>query len=257
MSDNGHQAEDLGLGLAPGSAHYRAFVGPPQDYDLVSAMSFGLLTTLGLRQHHSLLDIGCGSLRIGRLLIPYLNAGKYFGIEPNEWLVAQGIEREVGMDQVRAKRPRFLYADSAEGLDEGDVFDFAVAQSVFSHCGLDLVDQWLRGVSDHLRHTGALVATFIADSSDFTGSGWVYPQCVGFTPSTIAQRAADAGLRLHILDWRHPRQNWALFAAPGFNDSWLAQRPLSWNGSYDSGLWSNTPPPDALTRLGIRYVPRQ
>lgn len=62
--------EDLGLGRPAGDQHYRAYVGPPQNYDLISAMSFGLLTALGLRQHHSLLDIGCGSLRNGRLLIP-------------------------------------------------------------------------------------------------------------------------------------------------------------------------------------------
>ena len=234
MNDNGHPVEDLGFGLPPGSPHYRAFVGPPQDYDLVSAMSFGLLTALGLRQHHSLLDIGCGSLRIGRLLIPYLNGGKYVGIEPNEWLVTQGIKREIGMDLVRTKRPRFLYADSAERLDEDDVFDFAVAQSVFSHCGIDLVEQWLRGVSDHLGNSGALAATFMASTRDFTGNGWVYPHCVAYSPNTMAERASDAGLRFRILDWRHPRQSWALFAAPDFNDSWLAHKPLSWNASQDS-----------------------
>ena len=57
--------EDLGLGLKPGDLQYRAYVGPPEDYDLIAAMTFNLLTTLGLRQHHSLLDVGCGSLRIG------------------------------------------------------------------------------------------------------------------------------------------------------------------------------------------------
>lgn len=65
--------ESLGVGLKPGDAHYGAYVGPPEDYDLIAAMSFNLLTTLGLRQHYTLFDVGCGSLRIGRLLIPYLN----------------------------------------------------------------------------------------------------------------------------------------------------------------------------------------
>ena len=45
--------EDLGLGLKPGDAQYRAYVGPPEDYDLVAAMTFNLLTTLGLRQHRN------------------------------------------------------------------------------------------------------------------------------------------------------------------------------------------------------------
>ena len=43
-SDN---REDLGLGLKPGDPHYRAYVGPPEDYDLIAAMTFNLLTTLG------------------------------------------------------------------------------------------------------------------------------------------------------------------------------------------------------------------
>ena len=55
------ESESLGLGLKPGDPHYRAYVGPPQDYDLIAAMTFNLLTTLGLRQNHSLLDIGCGA----------------------------------------------------------------------------------------------------------------------------------------------------------------------------------------------------
>src|SRR5213083_514418 len=131
--------ENLGLGLKPGDSHYRAYVGPPEDYDLIAAMTFNLLTTLGLRQHHSLIDIGCGSLRIGRLLIPYLNEGNYFGLEPNEWLVDEGIKRELGEALVRIKRPTFFFSDSPETVIRAKLsFDFALAQSIFSHCRLDL-----------------------------------------------------------------------------------------------------------------------
>ena len=31
--------EDLGLGLKPGDPQYRAYVGPPENYDLIAAMS--------------------------------------------------------------------------------------------------------------------------------------------------------------------------------------------------------------------------
>ena len=109
METASNDKEDLGLGLKPGDPQYRAYVGPPEDYDLIAAMAFNLLTTLGLRQHHSLLDIGCGSLRIGRLLIPYLNRGKYFGLEPNEWLVEEGIRRELGDTLVQIKQPTFFF----------------------------------------------------------------------------------------------------------------------------------------------------
>src|SRR3972149_3472601 len=144
--------ESLGLSLRPGARHYRAYVGPPKDYDLVAASTFNLLTTLGLRQHHTVLDIGCGSLRIGRLLIPYLNVGQYVGIEPYKWLVDDGIAKEVGQDQINIKQPRFYIAEGARGLPESP-FDFALAQSIFSHTGPDLLDVWLGDLAPLIKPT--------------------------------------------------------------------------------------------------------
>src|SRR5438046_10385380 len=114
MKAPSNDRENLGLGLKPGDPHYRAYVGPPEDYDLIAAMTFNLLTTLGLRQSHSLLDVGCGSLRIGRLLIPYLNRRKYFGLEPHDWLVEEGINHELGEEEVHIKRPTYVCADSPD-----------------------------------------------------------------------------------------------------------------------------------------------
>lgn len=222
--------ESLGLGLKPGDPHYRAYVGPPEDYDLVAAMTFGLLTTLGLRQHHTLLDLGCGSLRNGRLFIPYLNRDKYCGIEPNEWLVQEGIEREIGETLLRIKRPRFFFFEAPALLREKAIAaDFAVAQSIFSHCGLDLMASWLSALAESLVASGALLATFLPDEEDSPRKGWVYPECVRFRPDTLGRLAGEAGLRFQILEWKHPRQTWALFARPAFDTSWFAGKPLTWN----------------------------
>ena len=229
--------EDLGLGLRPGDPQYRAYVGPPEDYDLIAAMTFNLLTTLGLRQHHSLLDIGCGSLRIGRLLIPYLNRGRYFGVEPNEWLVAEGIKRELGETLVQIKRPTFFFSDSPDASAQAKIaFDFALAQSIFSHCGLDLIKGWLSAISRSLAQDGALVATFLIGEEDCAQTGWVYPECVNYRSATLERAAADVNLRFEILDWKHPRQTWALFAAPGFNSTWFKDRPLTWNTGVENVL---------------------
>ncbi len=229
--------EDLGLGLIPGDPQYRAYVGPPEDYDLVAAMAFNLLTTLGLRQHDSLLDVGCGSLRIGRLLIPYLNRGKYFGIEPNEWLVHEGIRRELGETLVQIKRPTFFFSDSPDTITQAKVaFDFALAQSIFSHCGLDLIRGWLSAISRSLAQDGVLVATFLFGEEDSTQTGWIYPECVNYRPVTLERAAKDVNLRFEILDWKHPRQTWALFAAPGFNSTWFKDCPLTWNAGLEKAL---------------------
>ncbi len=182
-------AGDLGLGLQAGAAHYRAYVGPPEDYDLVAAMTFGLLTTLGLRQHHTLLDIGCGSLRVARLLIPYLNAGGYVGIEPNRWLVEEGITKELGSSLLEIKRPAFHFSDSAKDLNAPARFDFAVAQSIFSHTGPDLLRDWLGRVANLMKPAGALAATFLIGEADPTQSGWIYPDCVYYRSGTMERWA--------------------------------------------------------------------
>jgi len=237
MKAPSNDRENLGLGLKPGDPHYRAYVGPPEDYDLIAAMTFNLLTTLGLRQHHSLLDIGCGSLRIGRLLIPYLNRGKYFGIEPAEWLLAEGIKQELGETVVQTKLPTFFFTDSPEAVGQAKVsFDFALAQSIFSHCGLDLIKGWLSAVSRSLAQDGALVATFLPGDEDSRRKGWIYPECVNYRPATLELTAADVNLRFEILDWQHPRQTWALFAAPKFDSTWFKDRPLTWNSGLERAL---------------------
>lgn len=70
-----------------GSKDYRAFVDSYTFYDIVGAEQFNLLTTKNLKADHKLLDIGCGSLRGGKLFIPYLKMGQCCAIEQEKWLL--------------------------------------------------------------------------------------------------------------------------------------------------------------------------
>lgn len=198
--------------LKPGDHHYMAYVGPPGQYDFMGATQFRLLTTLGLRAHHALLDFGCGSLRAGRLFLSYLDRGRYFGIEPNRWLIEDAIEHQVGRDAIALKQPRFDHNGEFATDVFSRQFDFILAQSIFSHTGGDLVRTALRNFGSSLLPDGLVAATFIEGTQDFAGSGWVYPQCVAFRPRTIARLAADAGLCAARLPWYHPRQTWYCLA---------------------------------------------
>lgn len=224
----------LGLNLKAGDNHYRAYIGPPKDYDIISAMVFNLVTNLGLRQNHRVLDIGCGSLRIGRLLIPYLNERNYIGVEPNKWLVSDGIKKEIGKDLVRIKKPTFSFRDSLDEFNTSLNIDFAIAQSIFSHTGTDLLAKWIKSVSFHLKDSGALIATFYPGENDFTETGWFYPENVSYSINKMQKIANENGLSFRILNWKHPRQTWALYAREKFNDSMIDNGNISWNALIDS-----------------------
>jgi len=203
--------------LEPGADYYRAYIGPPDQYDFMGASQFRLLTALGLRENHNLLDFGCGSLRAGRLFIPYLLPGRYFGLEPNKWLIDEGIDSELGRDILRVKRPTFRHDEDFRATQFGVQFDFILAQSIFSHTGGDLVTKVLAEFGACLNPAGLVLATFLHPhqldgAPDFTGSGWVYPDCVAFEPATITRLMAQCGLVGAPLAWFHPRQTWYAMA---------------------------------------------
>src|SRR5882762_1735023 len=126
------------------SRRHRGYIGLAEDYDRVGALQFAVLALLGLREHHKILDIGCGSLRVGRLLIPFLHKEHYFGIEPNEWLVRNGIEQELGSSIAEAKRPRFSQDRQFRLSEFGVRFDFILAVSIFSHAPRTAIGMALR-----------------------------------------------------------------------------------------------------------------
>lgn len=204
--------------LRPGADNFRAYVGPPAQYDVMAATQFSLLCHLGLRETHRVLDFGCGSLRAGRLLIPYLLPGNYHGLEPNRWLIEDGIDKHLGADQVRLKAPHFHHNSDFEIEGLGGPFDFIVAQSIFSHTGADLVRTALSSFAGNVTPDGLLVATFIHPEQlnvdgDFPGSGWIYPDCVAYRSETVSAFFTQAGLACQRLQWFHPRQTWYVAAS--------------------------------------------
>jgi hypothetical protein len=200
---------------SPGSRHYRAFVGPAEKYDLASAMQFNLLTFLGLREFHSLLDIGCGSLRGGKLFIPYLLPGRYFGTEPEKWLVEEGIKNELGSDLIRIKKPSFSY-DNNYALTAFDrKFDFILAQSIFSHAPQLQIERCMSEAKKIMKPTSIFAATFVEGKENYAGYKWVYPDCVNYTLEYISSLARKQGLVCKPIDWPHPNlQTWIIIAYP-------------------------------------------
>ncbi len=204
-----------GLDHQQGDRHYRAWVGEPAWYDLIGALQVSLLLAAGLREKHLLCDVGCGSLRAGRMLIPYLRPGHYHGIEPERWLVEEGIKKELGRDILKAKRPKFRYASDFP-LETFEVeFDFVVAQSVFSHTYPDLLRLGLDKIAGSLAPKGMLLATWREGAFDEQGSGWIRKGIRAYTWEEMEGFISESGLRARRLSWPHPRQDWFVACRPG------------------------------------------
>ena len=55
---------------------------------------FDALVKYGLKPHHKILELGCGSLRSAVWTIAYLDAGNYFCIESNAESLRAGLENK-------------------------------------------------------------------------------------------------------------------------------------------------------------------
>ena len=98
--------EDYVFTEIPKSRNHRSWTGPAEEYDLMGATQFNLLTSLGLRENHTVLDYGCGSLRAGRFIMLYLFKGNYYCVEPYDSLLRDAINFEIGRDLLSISHER-------------------------------------------------------------------------------------------------------------------------------------------------------
>jgi len=206
---------DAALALPAGADHYRAFVGPPERYGPVSLNQLCLLQEWGLQETDCVLDMGCGSLRLGRLLIPFLLPGGYFGVEPNAWLIEAGLERELGRSALDIKRPTFGHAEDFNCAAFGDGrFDFIMMQSIITHTGWRQTQTLLHSAARALKPDGLLLFSILREYSEtLPEPAWTYPGCVAYPRAWLLDAAASAGLLAVELDYWHPGARW-LAAAP-------------------------------------------
>ncbi len=211
MSQMLSEEERRALDLVPGAIHYRAFVGVPQFYDLAGAYQFNLLTFLGLRETHNVLDIGCGSLRAGRLLITYLLPGRYYGIEPEEWLVNEGIQHEIGRDLVDLKQPRFSYDQNFNFGVFGIKFDYLLAFSILSHASQTQIRRCFREAKQVMHQSSIFACTYHRGDTNYNGEEWVYPGVASYKTEFFIKMVTDEGLQAQEIEWNAPPgQRWML-----------------------------------------------
>lgn len=121
----------------------------------------------GLQPGHRLLDVGCGALRAGIHFTRYLEPGNYYGIDANESVIDAGYEVELPA-KLRGKLPRdHLRATLRFDVDFGVQFDYAVANSVFTHISLNHIRLCLHRLSKAMKPGAKFFATFFEAPDGF------------------------------------------------------------------------------------------
>jgi cyclopropane fatty-acyl-phospholipid synthase-like methyltransferase len=177
-------------------------------------LQFELLEREGCGPSSKVLEIGCGNLHAGILLIQYLEKGNYVGIDPNRWLRQSAMKNRHVRQRVKEKQARFLSVDNFDASEFSMTFDFVLAHSVLSHCAHWQLEIFLRNVAKVLAPAGRILAsvrlaegnvygsTGTPDREDSRHDTWQYPGVSWFKMSTIAQTAAEQGLTaVHVPEY--------------------------------------------------------
>ena len=194
----------------PGAAviNHRQFVAGADSWegdDKSGEPLLGFLKGLGLKPEHRLLDFACGSLRVGRWLIPYLDADRYFGIDKNIWLVEMARLEEIPEQIWDEKRPRF--SDEAgfnAAVFEPEMFDFVLAHAVLLHSSHRQIRALMQSLPKVLKRGAILVGDIGIGGPDYEGDSWAYPGTV--------------------------YHNESCFQWPGFEFDWLGDLPWCGKG---------------------------
>ena len=114
-------------------------------WDELGQLQLDFLKAQGLGPAHDLLDVGCGSLRGGVKFIPYLDPGGYWGIDKDPTLLQVGWDIELAKCGLTARQPRvqLVCLDDFQFFSLGAQFDYAIAQSLFTHLPLNRIRRCL------------------------------------------------------------------------------------------------------------------
>jgi ABC-type polysaccharide/polyol phosphate transport system ATPase subunit len=118
-----------------------------------------LLRREGLQPEHFVLDVGCGSLGLGRLLLPYLAQSRYWGYEPDRDLLFDGIAIELTRAGIDPVRGHFIINRTFDFTECPHRFESAIASSLFSRLPLHGVARCLAAVLPKLADGGRFFAT--------------------------------------------------------------------------------------------------
>ncbi|MEM7392171.1 MAG: class I SAM-dependent methyltransferase, partial [Verrucomicrobiota bacterium] len=150
-------------GFAPTEVYY--YRGLWARFNMFQDWQVETLMTYGLKPQHHLLDIGCGFLRLGMKLIPYLDDDRYCGIDPVAGYLELGrvyMKDIVGSEKTYHTR----CTGDFDVAPFNRLFDVAMAHSVFTHLSFEQIRDCLRRLKPVMAPGGRLIFTIVLSRED-------------------------------------------------------------------------------------------
>lgn len=133
------------------------------QWDVMGDLQLDFLRRSGLMPEHRVLDIGCGCLRAGVKLIPYLEPDHYYGLDAEKALLDVGFHKELARAGIQDRLSRAnLYASRLfihRRLGAATI-DMAICNSVMTHLPLNYVRICLENTFDYFKDGASLFMTF-------------------------------------------------------------------------------------------------
>jgi SAM-dependent methyltransferase len=138
---------------------HRRTIGNMPNWEYLGDLQFQYLRDKGLEPQHFFLDVGCGPLRGGIRFIDYLDEGHYYGVEKKASVLERAARVELPRYGLEHKRPTLMAMEDFDFRRLGQTFDFALAQSVFTHMPLNNIIRCLMRMEAALNDGGRFYAT--------------------------------------------------------------------------------------------------
>ena len=108
-------------------------------------VGFTFLKNRGLKPNHNFLDFGCGILKTGLKLIPFLDKGNYTGLDISNERLEVGKKELEKLGINKNDYTTFTNKDnSLREIEDGKIFDFIFLKSVVTHMPLNDFDILLK-----------------------------------------------------------------------------------------------------------------
>lgn len=130
-----------------------------KDWNASGPAQLERLIKYGMQPSHTMLDIGCGSLRGGMHFIQYLEPGNYWGIDISEDIL-EAAQKMLHEHDLKDKRPTLAQNIDLTFSQFNRTFDYIHAQSVLSHMPVEDMEELFANIGSIMHADSMFLASF-------------------------------------------------------------------------------------------------